>query len=82
MPYGIEVPSEKEGPINKAAMDNPERENDSSLTTLQDDDQNAKSDNGLNKGKKRFYKLWLWIIPFIILIVLLVFLIHGCKSPM
>lgn len=82
MPYGIEVLSDKEEPLNKATMGISEKENDSSLITSHEEDQNTKSDIGVDKKKKRLNKSWFWIIPVLILIILLVFLIHGCKSPM
>lgn len=80
MPYGVEVHSDKDEPKNEEAIVNSKGVNKSPQREPSDGPTN--SNNNLNRRKKRFNKTWFWIIPVIVLITLLVFLIHGCKSHM
>lgn len=83
MPYGIELSSDKDGTkseVDEACSGN---ENNSLLVIHQDNLNNSQSkDIDNNKGKKLFNKVWLWIIFLIVFVILLILLIHGCKSPM
>lgn len=83
MPYGVEVHSDNDELQREEGMIkvNPEGLNESTPASS-DCHTNAESNDNLDKKKKRFNKTWFLIIPLIVLITLLVFLVHGCKSTM
>ena len=82
MPYGVEVHSDKDEPKNEEAIVYFKDVDESPQGESSDSPTNYNSNDNFYKREKRFNKTWLWIIPVIVLITLLVFLIHGCKSPM
>lgn len=82
MPYGVEFHSDNDGPKIEETIVNSKGVNESPQGELSNGPTNTNSNDNLNKRKKRFNKTWFWIIPVLVLITLLVFLIHGCKSPM